>query len=124
MLPKTTHQTRLGGLLDHTSGIFETARATDQLCPAEPPVKALSNAASSIDDLRGSAEAPVEALLSPRLDRLVYPVKEVEVLLALSHSSVYRAIAAGRLDARKIGGKTVVTWESICRFLASLPKVR
>lgn len=34
-----------------------------------------------------------------------------------------RLIAAGRLDARKIGGKTVITRESIERLIAELPRV-
>jgi len=35
---------------------------------------------------------------------------------------VYRLINAGRLDACKIDHKTVITHESICRYIKVLPK--
>jgi helix-turn-helix protein len=57
------------------------------------------------------------------LTRLVFPVNETCGLLGnASRASLYRWIAAGRLDARKIDGKTVITAESIARFAADLPK--
>ena len=52
----------------------------------------------------------------------LYSPREVERLLAISHAKLYRLIAAGRLDARKIDGKTVITAPSIEAFLESLPK--
>jgi excisionase family DNA binding protein len=58
--------------------------------------------------------APVRALYSP---------KETETLLSVSHAQLYRLIGAGRLDARKIGSRTLITAESIEAFLSSLPKV-
>ena len=57
------------------------------------------------------------------LRRQLYSPRETEHLLSVSHASLYRLIAAGRLDARKIGGKTVITARSIEAFLASLPKI-
>jgi len=63
--------------------------------------------------LAGStAAAPPRALYSPR---------EAEQILGISHATLYRLIAARRLDARKIENKTVITAESIARFLADLP---
>jgi hypothetical protein len=61
-----------------------------------------------------SAEPPRRALYSP---------KEAEAILGISHATLYRLIKAGRLDARKIDNKTVVTDDSIRRFIADLPKV-
>jgi excisionase family DNA binding protein len=58
--------------------------------------------------------APVRTLYSP---------KETETLLSVSHAQLYRLIGAGRLDARKIGSRTLITAESIEAFLASLPKI-
>jgi hypothetical protein len=55
--------------------------------------------------------------------RMLYATKETEALLSVSHAQLYRLIAAGRLDARKIGSRTFVTAESIAEFLASLPKL-
>jgi helix-turn-helix protein len=61
----------------------------------------------------GRDEIPSRALYSPR---------ETEQLLGISHATLYRLVAARRLDARKIDGKTVITAPSIEAFLASLPK--
>jgi hypothetical protein len=44
------------------------------------------------------------------------------LILGISHASLYRLIGAGRLDARKLGGKTLITAESIERLVAELPK--
>ena len=55
--------------------------------------------------------------------RVLFSTKETEMLLSVSHAQLYRLIAAGRLDARKIGSRTFVTAESIAEFLASLPKL-
>lgn len=55
--------------------------------------------------------------------RRFYSVKEAETILNVSHATIYRDIAAGRLDARKYGNKTQITGESIERRAAELPKV-
>jgi excisionase family DNA binding protein len=55
-------------------------------------------------------------------NRLLYSPKETEALLGISHATCYRLINAGKLDARKIGGKTAITAASIERFLAGLPR--
>jgi hypothetical protein len=59
-------------------------------------------------------DAPSRELYSPR---------EAEHILSVSHATLYRLIGAGRLDARKIDGKTVLTAASIRHFIADLPKV-
>jgi hypothetical protein len=59
----------------------------------------------------------------PRLPRLLYEPAEAEQLLTVSHATLYRLIRAGRLDAKKIGSKTVITAPSIERFIAGLPAV-
>jgi hypothetical protein len=57
------------------------------------------------------------------LQRALYSPRETEAILGVSHATLYRLIAADRLDARKIDGKTVITAASIETFLSSLPKV-
>lgn len=56
--------------------------------------------------------------------RAVYSPREVEAITGASHASIYRWIGAGRLDARKLGGKTVITRESLEHFLADLPPAK
>jgi excisionase family DNA binding protein len=57
------------------------------------------------------------------LRRELYSPKEAEAILGISHATLYRLIAAGRLDARKLDGKTCITFESIRTLIASLPKI-
>ena len=57
------------------------------------------------------------------LGRLLYSPAETEAILGISHATVYRLIRVGRLDAKKIGSKTVIT-AAIERLIAELPKVR
>jgi excisionase family DNA binding protein len=59
------------------------------------------------------ADHPARALYSPR---------EAKAILGVSHATLYRLINSGRLEARKIDTKTVIPAESICKFIASLPK--
>lgn len=61
----------------------------------------------------GHGQIPTRALYSPR---------ETERILSISHAQLYRLIGAGRLDARKLTTKTVITAESIERLIAELPK--
>jgi hypothetical protein len=56
--------------------------------------------------------------------RELYSPRETEHILSVSHATLYRLINAGRLDARKIDGKTVITASSIQSFLADLPKAK
>jgi excisionase family DNA binding protein len=51
-----------------------------------------------------------------------YSPKQTQTLLNISHATCYRLIANGKLDARKIGTKTVISAESIERLIADLPK--
>lgn len=60
---------------------------------------------------------------SDGLQRQLYSPREAEHILSVSHATLYRLINAGRLDARKIDNKTVITAQSIDTFLASLPKL-
>jgi hypothetical protein len=59
----------------------------------------------------------------PLFARALYSPRETETLLSVSHAQLYRLIGAGRLDARKIGARTLITAESIEAFIASLPKL-
>jgi len=55
------------------------------------------------------------------VQRALYSPRETEAILGISHATLYRLIDAGRLDARKIDNKTVITDESIKAFIAALP---
>jgi hypothetical protein len=54
----------------------------------------------------------------------LFKVKEAERILATSHAGIYRDLAAGRLEAVKIGTATRITARSLARRLAELPPAR
>jgi len=54
--------------------------------------------------------------------RALYSPRETEAILGISHATLYRLINTGRLDARKIDNKTVITDESLRHFIDALPK--
>jgi hypothetical protein len=53
--------------------------------------------------------------------RALYSPREAEAILGISHATLYKLIHTGRLDARKIDAKTVITSESIHNFIEALP---
>lgn len=55
--------------------------------------------------------------------KALYPVAEVERIISVSHSQLYRLINSGRLDACKIGSRSFVTAASITKFIEGLPRV-
>jgi excisionase family DNA binding protein len=77
------------------------------------------SAGALIAGLGHNGDPPLDVI--PRLPRLLYEPAEAEELLTVSHATLYRLIRTGRLDARKIGSKTVITAASIERFISKLP---
>jgi hypothetical protein len=59
-----------------------------------------------------------------QLARIFYSPRETKVILNVSHAMLYRLIAAKRLDARKLGNKTLISAESIQRLAAELPAAK
>ena len=55
------------------------------------------------------------------LNRELYPPRDVERMLSLSHSTLYRLLRTRRIEAVKIGRATYIPRASIERFLAELP---
>jgi len=58
------------------------------------------------------------------MQRALYSPREAEAILGVSHATLYRLIAAGRLDARKLDNKTCITAESIAGLIAGLPAAK
>ncbi len=61
-------------------------------------------------------------LTIPRPEPLVYSPKETLALLGCGMTTLYQEIAAGRIEARKMGKKTLIPAESLRAYLESLPK--
>jgi len=53
---------------------------------------------------------------------LLYRAVEAKAALGVGNTRFYELIAAGALDARKMGSRTMVTAESLRRYVGSLPR--
>ena len=53
---------------------------------------------------------------------LAYRIEDARRCLGLGVTKLYELIGAGILDARKAGGRTLITGESLRRYVASLPR--
>ena len=54
--------------------------------------------------------------------RAAYSIAEVCANTGLGRDTIYGAIRAGRLIARKLGRRTIITDSDLRRFLEGLPK--
>ena len=65
-------------------------------------------------------ERPSAPLYSP-MDPISHGIVDAAKLVGISRSSIYELISAGRLDARKVAGRTVVTGASLRRLIEEAP---
>ena len=55
-------------------------------------------------------------------ERLLYPIADAKRLIGTGTTRVYALIGAGLLDARKAGGRTLITAASLRAYAENLPK--
>jgi excisionase family DNA binding protein len=53
---------------------------------------------------------------------MLIPVTEAARLLSLGRTRIYELIDAGDLEARKLGKLTMITMDSVRRFVDGLPR--
>ncbi len=53
----------------------------------------------------------------------LYRIEECYDLLGVKHTTVHKLLKAGKLDGRKLHGRTLVTGESLKALIENLPKV-
>jgi predicted DNA-binding transcriptional regulator AlpA len=61
--------------------------------------------------------------MPPPVTPILVSVNDVLILSGMSRSSLYRRLGEGRLEARKLGSRTMVVAESLRAFLDSAPVV-
>ena len=52
---------------------------------------------------------------------LAYRPKDAAALLGISRSTLYEMIASGKIEARKLGGATIIRHEELVRVLDAAP---
>ncbi len=77
--------------------------------PAPPPAPASQHAAAP------TRELPPE--------KLAFTLKEASAAIGVGRTTLYAAIADGRLIALKMGNRTLIPAESLRGWIASLPRV-
>ena len=53
---------------------------------------------------------------------LAYRIPDASRITGLGNTKIYELIGQGVLDARKAGSRTLITAESLNRYIANLPK--
>ena len=56
--------------------------------------------------------------------RMAMSVAEAALEAGVGRDHIYGAIKAGKLDARKLGRRTIVTYDALERFLNDLPQLQ
>jgi excisionase family DNA binding protein len=64
-----------------------------------------------------------DAVAEAQRRRLALSVSEVAVEAGVGRDQVYAAIREGRLEARKWGRRTLITYDALQRFLNGLPQL-
>jgi len=64
------------------------------------------------------------AAIAANVEPIFVSVAAAAEILATSRSEIYQRIARGELDAVKDGSRTKVTYDSVKRMAAALPKAR
>jgi excisionase family DNA binding protein len=67
-------------------------------------------------------ENPTAAAVAANLEPLLVSIASAAEILATSRSEIYQKVARGELDAVKDGVRTKITYDSVRRNAAALPK--
>ena len=62
--------------------------------------------------------------MPPALEPAFLTIPAARSYLGLGQSSIYRLMGAGQLEARKHGGRTLITFASAKAYAASLPPAK
>ena len=68
-----------------------------------------------------SADGTQPSKISPPDHPLTVTIADLRSRASISRSEAYRLLAAGKLRAVKSGSRTLVLWQSVLEYVASLP---
>jgi excisionase family DNA binding protein len=66
------------------------------------------------------------ATAQPALEagRLAYPINDLAEALGIGRSKIYEEIREGKLQAKKLGSRTLITAQAASDYLSRLPDVK
>jgi excisionase family DNA binding protein len=75
-----------------------------------------------LHDVRAAIPLAAAAVAAANVEPIFVSVADAAEILATSRSEIYQRIARGELDAVKDGARTKITYDSVKRVAAALPK--
>jgi excisionase family DNA binding protein len=63
-------------------------------------------------------------LAAGQLPRLAYPINDFADAVGIGRSKIYEEIRDGRLQAKKLGSRTLITAEAASEYLSRLPNAK
>lgn len=84
--------------------------------PYQPPERAMPERVESPPPPAPPPELPAE--------KLTYTVKQTAAALGVGQTTVWKAVADGKLSAMKLGSRTLIPAESLRAWIASMPRVK
>jgi excisionase family DNA binding protein len=74
-------------------------------------------------DVEGEMQAASERAVREQRSAMAMNVATAAAEAGVGRDSIYDAIRAGTLDARKLGRRTLITRDALERFIATLPRL-
>lgn len=82
--------------------------------PFQPPQKEL--------EVAPSPPAPPPKPFEPPPEKLAYTIKELAGALGISRSTIYAALSDGKLEAVKLGNRTLIMADVLREWVRAMPK--
>src|SRR4051812_16870309 len=82
------------------------------------------NAISTIRALPDHPAVIAMAIMAVSVEPAMYSIESAMRILDVKRSTIYKLVNLNRLDARKIGSKTLLTAESVQKLIANAPKAK
>jgi excisionase family DNA binding protein len=65
--------------------------------------------------------APAAVKIALKAGPLAYGIKDFAAAVGISSTKIYEEIKSGRLRAKRIGGRTIISADDAAHYLSSLP---
>jgi excisionase family DNA binding protein len=91
-------------------------------CPSNPTQSKMQANVKVLSPRNKCTQRSVRGQSSDFHPPILVPIREAARLLGMGKTRTYELVDAGALEARKLGNLTMITMDSIRRFVDALPK--